>query len=245
MRSLSASLGVLATLIVCGTHMPGAAATPCDPRFTPVSGRLGYSQREDGRCEGEYRQPVNSRVPELVVAALWDRALSGPWPAQVPLGWSAGRTEDVRLEINALGERDYYRVDHVVNTARYAWPTAVISKTRLAPRDVGIVAYHDGARRLYLPVITSNELASTRSFHILLFSSADITSLSLSAVTVDTGATVASKTYTSPSLGSYLANRAINLELPLLGTGRYHLTISAITPGTRAVGTLAVDVQVP
>jgi hypothetical protein len=203
-------------------------------------------QREDGRCEGEYRQLVNSRVAELVIAALWDRAPSGRWPAQVSLSWSTGRTEQVRIEVTALGERDYYRVDQiVVGSSNYSWPTAIIAKTHLMPRDVGIVAYYEGPRRTYIPITTDRTSGSTGAYHLVLFSSADVSELSLGVTRSETGETVIGKTYKSPSIGSFLANRAIDLELPALGRGTYKVAISALTPGTRAVGALVLDVQLP
>jgi hypothetical protein len=162
------------------------------------------------------------------------------------LGWRTGRTEPVRIEVTALGERDYYRVDQVVvGSSRYSWPTAIIAKTHLMPRDVGIVAYHEGPRRTYLPIMTESTSGSTGAYHLILFSSADVSELSLGVTRFETGETVTGKTYKSPTFGSFLANRAIDLELPVLDRGAYRVAISAVTPGTRAVGALVLDVQLP
>ena len=238
-------LSTLVVLLLLTSHIPSAIGV-CDSRYKPESGTLGYSLREDGRCEGFYRQQVNTRAPDLVLAALWDRKLTGQWPSHVTLRWHEDRSDSVQIEGTALGEREYYRVDTIVTgSTQYSWPTAVIAKSGLSSSDVGFVAYHDGARRTYLPLISGGVNQAGDTYRAILFSSADLARISVDLRAIDTGSLVTSKIFSPQALGVFLANRAIDLELPPVGRGRYRVAFAAVARGSRDIGALAFDLNVP
>src|SRR5205809_1854578 len=101
---------VAVSMLICTSR--ATAGPVCDPRLKPASGRDGYAQRTEDRCEGRYEQDVENSS-QLVLAALWDAPLGDAWPDQVRINWTADALGPVRIVAIALGRRDYYQMDTV------------------------------------------------------------------------------------------------------------------------------------
>jgi hypothetical protein len=227
------------------TVMAAAPDAVCDRRLKPAAGQDGYALREDGRCEGFYERAIGS-TSDLFLAALWEEPLAGSWPESLRLSWLADTNAPVRIVATALGPRDYYQMDAVADPRPgvYAWPTTLVRRSGLLPRDIGLVAFHDSAGRVYLPLTTSKSAKGPRTYRLILICGADLTEVSVEVRDAARASISGSQTY-KPAMGFYPSSSPIRLQLPPVESGTHRVTLSAAGRRAGASGALVFVMYAP
>jgi hypothetical protein len=211
----------------------------CDTHLIqPENNPYGYRLRGD-RCEGQYVQQVASTT--LVVASFTNvfenYNLEGNFPLR--LKWPALGTNEVRLRAHSLRWKLYYRMDSLRNPGdtNFVWPITLLAAMKVSKRDLGVVSLTqyqlgDILRPVYLPLqITQKKtLASSSSYHLVLWPGVQLQEVYLSLATVDDeGQPKEFLVDGKPLLyGYYPAQRAIDIPIfELQESGIYYVEIGA------------------
>ena len=181
-HSLMARRTLTTAAVVMAVMLDGRVETAddvCNPQLKPVAGHVGYAKRGDGRCEGSYQQNVE-HPSQLFLAALWEASIGETWSDHVRFAWTPDVLGTLRIVAMALGPRDYYQMDALVDGARGSsiWSTDVVQGSGIRPRSFGAIAFHESPRRVYVPLSTGERRSGSRTYRTLLLSGADIATLS-------------------------------------------------------------------
>ena len=251
-RFLSFLLLATVTYLLLPVSRLSAQIFPCDPELETQPGdALGYRLRGE-RCEGLYVQKVASTT--LVLAsflartglsssASWEgEALNVEWTVP-PAGGNApesARREAVastRLRAQGLRPRLYYRMDaeRPAGAAAFTWPTDLLTRLRILPREVGLVAWTERTlggkpREVYLPLTVRSAGPGGGGYLLVLRPGRELSEVYLSLAPLDRDGLLGEflKDSEPLSYGYYPAGHGTEIELPALpAAGFYHLELGA------------------
>lgn len=120
----------------------GGQNSPCDPHIEPnLNHPLGYRARQD-RCEGIYNQTKSSSALAIASFTLAVPATNLTSNQELALDWIAPGNGEIKLRIDSLRPRLYYRMDTLQPSSKgsYRWPEGIASALALTMKELGFTA---------------------------------------------------------------------------------------------------------
>lgn len=230
-------------LILCLFNQPKLAfaqADHCDPEiFSHSEDPLGYRLRGD-RCEGRYLLLPVGRI--LVVTSLTEFFEDYEVNSQDKLliEWKAPKEGEVRLSVQSLRPKLYYRMDTVrpSNSFSYHWSTDMLADLDILKKDIGILGWMkysiNGVQRdVYLPlrIRQKEKMNSSHTYQMVLMPDQELREVFVSIAYVPPDGEIKHFLMDGEPLkfGYYPAGQKIEVDVSdLPKPGMYYLEIGAI-----------------
>lgn len=169
---------IRAALVALSTIAPSSLAapvlqqgTPCDParldQAAEVDPSRAYGPRQ-GRCEGQYKRPYadDDDPREAFLVALFARPATFEIDGLKPLAvsWPAidvAVATSIHLTAQSKCPNVYYQMDAEVPTdAGFTWPTEILARVGVAPKDLALLGWirptaDSPLPEVYVPLVIS------------------------------------------------------------------------------------------
>lgn len=229
------------------TGLPFAAASdPCDPMIKQnPEDPQGYQARNEQICEGMYATEVSSLGLMLASFTAPLHGIDMARETRLRFAWKAALAGEVRIRIDSLRPRVYYRMDAVRphDQSDLLWTNSIPARNALRTGELGLLATQadSSGNLVYLPLRVSHEDQAPTSgpWVVSVISGTELEEVYWSlSQTGEAGFIV----YDEPlAQKPYPANQPIAIRLDQVAeAGIYELTISAELRGG-AVDTLKVS----
>jgi len=115
-----------------------------------------YQEQSGGRCEGELRKPTGNSGDYLIasLASIPDFRIAGNQTLRISWrNFPAGR---IHIIARSLRDSYFYRMDaeQSSDAGHYDWPTNILVRTGLEPKEIGIVGFYvdEKSQTVFVPL---------------------------------------------------------------------------------------------